>query len=89
MPLSMGKGLGGASSINALMWTRGHRSDWDYFAKAAGDDAWNYDATLKTYRRIEDWQGAPDPHRPTGTPGRALYIEHRRTNRCQPINSGS
>lgn len=63
MPLSMGKVLGGGASINVMVWAHGHRSDWDYFAAESGDDAWNYDATLATYRRIEDWHGAPDPQR--------------------------
>jgi choline dehydrogenase len=65
--LSAGKVLGGGSSINAMAWARGHKSDWDYFAHEAGDPAWSYDSVLKIYRRIEDWQGAPDPdHRGTG-----------------------
>ena len=60
IPLSMGKVLGGGSSINVLVWARGHRSDWDYFAAEAGDTAWNYDAVLQIYKGIEDWQGVPD-----------------------------
>jgi choline dehydrogenase len=65
----MGKVMGGGSSINAMMWTRGHRSDWDFFASEAGDPAWNYESVLNIYRRIEDWYGAPDPkYRGTGGP---------------------
>jgi len=65
--MSMGKVLGGGSSINAMAWARGHQNDWDYFAAEAGDSAWNYEAVMKIYRRIEDWHGAPDPeHRGTG-----------------------
>lgn len=63
MPLSMGKVLGGGSSINVMVWARGHQSDWDFFAAEAGDSSWNYESTLATYRRIEDWQGDPDPSR--------------------------
>ncbi len=50
---SMGKVLGGSSSINVMVWSRGHRNDWDGFAEAAGDPAWNYDSVLGIYRRIE------------------------------------
>lgn len=32
LPMSMGKVLGGGSSINVMVWARGHKSDWDYFA---------------------------------------------------------
>lgn len=61
LPLSMGKVLGGGSSINVMIWARGHRSDWDFFASESGDAAWSYESVLKTYRRIEDWHGDPDP----------------------------
>ncbi|MEG8014506.1 GMC family oxidoreductase N-terminal domain-containing protein [Sphingomonas sp. 22R3R2A-7] len=67
MPMSMGKGLGGGSSINVMVWARGHRSDWDHFAAESGDAAWGYESVLGIYRRIENWQGAPDPkYRGTG-----------------------
>jgi choline dehydrogenase len=67
--LGMGKGLGGGSSINAMIWARGHKSDWDFFASEAGDPAWSYESVLNIYRRIEDWHGAPDPkYRGTGGP---------------------
>ncbi|MCV7098574.1 GMC family oxidoreductase [Mycobacterium kubicae] len=66
--LCMGKVLGGGSSINVMAWARGHRSDWDYFAAQAGDDAWGYRAVLDIYRRIEDWHGPCDPARGIGGP---------------------
>ena len=34
VPLSMGKVLGGGSSINLMVWARGHRSDWDFFIRS-------------------------------------------------------
>lgn len=69
VPMSMGKVLGGGSSINVMVWARGHRSDWDFFASESGDPAWGYASVLDIYRRIEDWHGAPDPkYRGTGGP---------------------
>jgi choline dehydrogenase len=69
IPLGMGKALGGGSSINAMIWARGHKSDWEFFASETGDPAWGYESVLNIYRRIEDWQGAPDPsYRGTGGP---------------------
>ena len=66
---NMGKVLGGGSSINTMVWARGHRDDWDFFASESGDMAWNYEAVLNLYRRIEDWHGEPDPkYRGTGGP---------------------
>ena len=65
----MGKVLGGGSSINVMVWARGHKNDWDFFASEAGDPAWNYDSVLNIYRRIEEWHGSPDPmYRGTGGP---------------------
>ena len=61
IPMNMGKVLGGGSSINVMVWARGHKNDWDFFAAEARDAAWNYESVLNIYRRIEDWRGAPDP----------------------------
>jgi len=59
---SMGKVLGGGSSINVSTWVRGHQADWDFYASEAGDPAWGYAAVLDLYRgRIEAWIGTPDP----------------------------
>jgi choline dehydrogenase len=77
LPLSMGKGLGGGSSINVMVWARGHKSDWDYFAAESGDPAWGYESVLGYYRRMENWQGTPDSvRRGSGGP---VYI-------AQPAN---
>jgi choline dehydrogenase-like flavoprotein len=62
-PFAMGKVLGGGSSVNLMLWARGHRSDWDYFAAEAGEPAWGYESVLDIYRRTEDWRGTPDPER--------------------------
>src|SRR6516164_9333161 len=46
LSLGMGKVLGGGSSINAMVWARGHKSDWDFFASETGDPAWGYESML-------------------------------------------
>ena len=59
---SMGKVLGGGSSINVLTWSHGHRADWDSYASESGNPSWGYKAILDLYRRrIEAWAGSPDP----------------------------
>lgn len=68
LPLSMGRGLGGGSSINVMLWARGHKNDWEDFATESGDPAWNYASVLKLYQRIEHYQGTSDPTR-RGTDG--------------------
>lgn len=61
LSMSMGKGLGGGSSVNVMVWARGHRSDWDHFAAETSDAGWSYRSVLDIYRNIENWQGKPDP----------------------------
>lgn len=65
---SMGKVLGGGSSINVSTWSRGHRADWDFYASESGDSSWGYEAVLDLYRRrIEAYAGSADPnYRGTG-----------------------
>lgn len=68
IPYSMGKVLGGGSSINVSTWSRGHKADWDFYASESGEPSWGYEAVLDLYRRrIEAWTGSPDPeYRGTG-----------------------
>src|ERR1700722_13859006 len=69
LTFSTGKALGGGSAINAMIWARGHRGDWDSFAAEANEAAWGYDSVCEIYRRIEDYRGAPDPlYRGVGGP---------------------
>ena len=59
---SMGKVLGGGSSINVSTWSRGHRADWDFYASKSGDPSWGYATVRDLYRRrIEAYVGSPDP----------------------------
>lgn len=48
-----GKMLGGSSSMNAMIYIRGRRSDYDGWA-AAGCDGWSYDEVLPYFRRSEN-----------------------------------
>lgn len=59
-PLPMGRVLGGGSSINGLIWARGHQHDYDEWAAVCGDTGWSYASVLQAYQRIEAWQGPAD-----------------------------
>src|SRR5260221_10869362 len=54
IPLNMGKVLGGGSSINVMLWARGHQRDWDFFAAEAGDPARSYAAVFQPLFPLED-----------------------------------
>jgi choline dehydrogenase len=47
-----GKTLGGSSSTNAMAYVRGHRDDFDIWAKM-GANGWNYDAVLPYFKKSE------------------------------------
>ncbi|GAA6200052.1 choline dehydrogenase [Aquicoccus sp. SU-CL01552] len=61
-----GKALGGSSAINAMLYVRGHRSDYDGWADL-GCDGWSWDEVLPYFRRAETNQrGADDFHGDAG-----------------------
>jgi choline dehydrogenase len=64
-----GKVLGGCSAINAMVWYRGHRGDYDAWP-ASGAPGWDYEALLPYFRRSENWEGGGDRQRGEGGPMR-------------------
>lgn len=50
-----GKALGGSSAINAMLYVRGHKSDYDDWANA-GCEGWSWDDCLPYFRRAENNQ---------------------------------
>jgi choline dehydrogenase-like flavoprotein len=71
-----GKVLGGCSSINAMIYMRGQRSDYDHWA-AQGLRGWSWDDVLPVFKRSEDYEhGADDFHGAGGE----LRVEERRVS---------
>ena len=57
-----GKVLGGSSSINGLLYIRGHASDFNHW-RQLGCSGWSYDDVLPYFKRAEDQErGADDLH---------------------------
>jgi len=67
IPTVRGKVLGGSSSINGMLFVRGHRKNFDSWA-AEGCDGWSYKDVLPAYKRLEDWEGGANDYRGAGGP---------------------
>jgi choline dehydrogenase len=65
--LPRGRMLGGCSSINAMIYIRGNRLDYDSWA-AAGCDGWSYDEVLPYFKRSEDNERGEDQFHGVGGP---------------------
>ena len=53
-----GKMLGGSSGLNYMLHVRGHPSDYDSWAKEAGDTSWSYQEIRKYFDKAEKHDGA-------------------------------
>ncbi|MEV0977334.1 GMC family oxidoreductase N-terminal domain-containing protein [Streptomyces sp. NPDC049915] len=65
--LPRGKVFGGCSSINAMIYIRGNRADYDGWA-AAGADGWSYDEVLPYFKSSEDNERGADEYHGAGGP---------------------
>lgn len=71
-----GKVVGGCSSINAMIYMRGQRSDFDHWAQL-GNPGWAWDDVLPYFKKSESYQhGADEFHGADGE----LRVEERRVN---------
>jgi len=72
-----GKALGGSSAINAMLYVRGHRTDYDDWANL-GCEGWSYDEVLPYFRRAENNErGESDYHGASGP----LQVSNQRSPR--------
>lgn len=68
IPYAQARVIGGGSSINAEVFTRGHPSDYDRWAKEEGCDGWSFEEIKQYFIRSEsnsilagDWHGTEGP----------------------------
>jgi choline dehydrogenase len=54
-----GKVIGGSSSINGMVYVRGHARDYDHWAEQ-GADGWSFADVLPYFKRLESWHGEAD-----------------------------
>ena len=71
-----GKVLGGCSSINAMIYMRGQRDDFDHW-QSLGNKDWGWDDVLPIFKMSEDYQHGPDDFHGIGG---EMRVEERRVN---------
>jgi choline dehydrogenase len=65
--IALGHVLGGGSSINAMVWTRGMERDYDSWAND-GARGWAFKDVLPMFKAQEDWEGGANEWRGVGGP---------------------
>jgi len=77
-----GRGLGGSSSINGMIYIRGHARDYDLW-RQMGLAGWGYSDVLPYFKRSEGFEGGADAYHGAGGP---LHISRAASK--NPIYSG-
>jgi choline dehydrogenase-like flavoprotein len=77
-----GKVLGGSSSVNAMIYARGHRTDYDHWA-TQGNPGWGWEEVLPYFKRAEHNERGADAFHGTGGPLNVMDL--RSPNRFGPL----
>ena len=102
MLMHRGKGLGGSSSVNGMIYTRGQPEDYDTWEQE-GNPGWSYKDMLPYFKREENYHGpANDVHNKGGnlnissikptSPVTALFLEAAQKSGLEhndDVNSGN
>jgi choline dehydrogenase len=65
--MALGRVLGGGSSINAMVWSRGMERDYDNW-EHSGASGWGFKDVLPMFKSQEDWEGGANEWRGVGGP---------------------
>jgi choline dehydrogenase len=68
-----GRGLGGSSSINGLIYVRGQPEDYDHWAQL-GNRGWSFDDVLPYFKMTENWEGEANEWRGKGGPLSTAHV---------------
>lgn len=70
-----GRVMGGSGSVNGMIFVRGNKENFDSW-EAEGNKGWGHDDVLRSYKRMEDWQGPASDYRGRGGPIKVLENAH-------------
>ena len=70
-----GRTLGGSSSVNGMVYIRGHKWDYDHWA-ALGNDGWSYDDVLPYFVKSEHNEALDDQYHGQNGPLNVAQLRH-------------
>ncbi|MFV0276535.1 MAG: GMC family oxidoreductase [Parahaliea sp.] len=79
-----GRGLGGSSSINGMIWSRGQPADYDHW-QALGCEGWNWNSMNAALKAIEDHELGAADYRGSGGPVHITAGGHYRYPLCDSM----
>ena len=83
-----GKTLGGSSSINAMLYVRGHRWDYDHWSEL-GNEGWSYDEVLPYFKKAEHNEEFDDEFHGQKGPLNVSKIRHQNAPTDDFVKTGS
>ena len=83
-----GKTLGGSSSINAMLYVRGHKWDYDHWSEL-GNAGWSYDEVLPYFKKAEHNEVHQDSYHGINGPLNVANIRHKNKPVDDFVESGA
>ena len=83
-----GKTLGGSSSINAMLYVRGHKWDYDHWSDL-GNSGWSYDEVLPYFKKAEHNEVHQDSFHGQNGPLNVAKIRHKNKPVDEFVETGS
>lgn len=80
MPYTRGRIVGGCSTVNGMLYVRGHRDNYDRWAEL-GNAGWGYDDVLPLFKRSENHEGGASAFHGAGGP-----LQVTRQAGCSPVS---
>jgi len=83
-----GKTLGGSSSINAMLYVRGHKWDYDHWSEL-GNDGWSFDEVLPYFKKAEHNEVFDNEFHGKNGPLNVSKIRHKNKSVDDFVKTGS
>jgi choline dehydrogenase-like flavoprotein len=78
-----GKGLGGSSAINGMLYIRGHKEDYDRWAHEEGAKGWSYQEVLPYFKKSQNQERGESHYHGVGGPLNVCNgADYRKLNRA-------